>query len=113
MISNELKFQGIPNRRVVVLSLCPTRDHHAIIETKNRLILHAARSETSSNSWKLSVISEASLFGVGRRHTIQDVLYGGSEVREGRVITTIGRLPLHEPPQALDQIQVRRVRRQE
>lgn len=32
-------------------------------------ILHAARSETSSNSWKLSVMSEASLFAwvVGTR----------------------------------------------
>ena len=34
-----------------------------------RLILHAASSETSSNSWKLSVMSEASLFAwvVGTR----------------------------------------------
>jgi len=50
------------------------------------LILHAARSETSSNSWKLSVISDASFAAW---------IVDGGVPDARRVVVAAGQAPLH------------------
>ena len=58
---------------------------------------------------ELSAAKRLKRLGMGRSHTIQGPQDRGLEAGEVRVVSPIGSLPLDEPPQTLDQVQVWRV----
>ena len=85
----------------------PTRDElaanaepHASSEVGafELIILYAAISETSSNCWKLSVISVFKLVSVGGRKSVDDLFDGGLKLGEGRMVAAVEGATFDELP---------------
>ena len=70
-------------------------------------------SETSSNCLELERHQRLQLLGMDGRKAVEGLLDGGLKVGERRMVSAVEGTPFDELPQPFDQVQVRRVRRQD